>query len=403
MEKTKITSPLAEEIRTRSPREEVPIIVKYREGVMAVRALVPGVTPIYHYRLIPGAAMRVRAESITALERDPRVERVWLDLPVYTCLDVSVPLIGAPRVWDAGFTGKGVIIAIVDTGIDVEHPDLAGRVVETVDFSGEGFIDNNGHGTHVAGIAAGNGAASEGKYRGVAPEATLIAAKVLKGNGSGMMSDVMAGVEWAVEHGAQVINLSLGARGPCDGTDALSETCDAAVDRGVVVCVAAGNDGPSPSTVGPPGCARKVITVGASTDEDRVADFSSRGPTRDGRVKPDIVFPGHNIVSCRSAQAPAPPKGCLSTVLQYLYGGHRGETSLPGDYYTQLSGTSMAAPHAAGSAALLLEAEPGLEPAQVKEVLMRTAKDLGLDPNTQGAGRADIYQAYNDAISRLSI
>lgn len=402
MEATKITPLLAAEIRTRSPREEIPIIVKYREGVMTVKALAPGMMPIYHYRLVPGAAMRVRAESIAALDRDPRVERVWLDLPVHTCLDVSVPLIGAPRVWDAGFTGRGIVIAIVDTGIDIEHPDLAGRVVETVDFSGEGFVDNNGHGTHVAGIAAGNGAASEGKYRGVAPEATLIAAKVLKGDGSGMMSDVMAGVEWAVEHGTQVINLSLGARGPCDGTDALSETCDAAVDKGVVVCVAAGNDGPSPSTVGPPGCARKVITVGASTDEDKVADFSSRGPTRDGRIKPDIVLPGHNIISCR-ARAPSPPKGCLPAVLRFAYRRQRGEDVLPGDYYTQLSGTSMATPHAAGSAVLLLEAEPGLKPAQIKEVLMQTAKDLGLDPNTQGAGRADIYQAYSDALSRPSI
>ena len=142
--------------------------------------------------------------------------------------------------------------------------------------------DLNGHGTHCASIAAGTGAASGGQYRGVAPDASLYIAKVLDAAGNGRMTSVMAGVEWAVDEGVQVISLSLGGSGPCDGTDALSEMCDAAVAEGVVVCVAAGNEGPEPYTVGAPGCARDVITIGAANDLDRIAAFSSRGPTRDG-------------------------------------------------------------------------------------------------------------------------
>ncbi len=138
-------------------------------------------------------------------------------------------------------------------------------IAATADFTGQGPSDGNGHGTHCAAIAAGSGAASNGTYRGVAPEALLYTAKVLRNDGQGMMSDVMAGIEWATEQGVQVISLSLGGSGSCDGTDALCEMCDAAVEAGIVVCVAAGNDGPRSYTVGSPGCARQVITIGPPT------------------------------------------------------------------------------------------------------------------------------------------
>jgi serine protease AprX len=265
-------------------------------------------------------------------------------------------------------------IAILDTGIDPHHPDVAGRIAATATFVGSVYYDDNGHGTHVASTAAGNGAASGGLYVGVAPEADLYIAKVLAADGSGMMSDVMAGIEWAVDQGAHVAGLSLGSNGPCDGTDALSATCDAAVERGVVICVAAGNSGPARSSVGSPGCARQVITVGASDDGDQVASFSSRGPTSDGRVKPDICFPGVGIVAARAA----------GTAMGQVVDEH----------YTSASGTSMATPHAVGAVALLLQANPSLTPREVKELLMRTARNIGYEANAQGAGRADVYQAY---------
>jgi len=177
-----------------------------------------------------------------------------------------------------------------------------------------------------------------------------------------------------VQQHVRVINLSLGGVGPCDGTDALSATCDAAVDQGVMVCVAAGNYGPGASTVGPPGCARKVLTVGASTDQDTLANFSAHGPTADGRVKPDVLLPGVGIVSCR-AQGTS-----MGTPVDALY--------------TSASGTSMATPHATGFSALLLEAFPNLTPAHLKDRFMNTAISLGLEPYAQGKGRADAYRAY---------
>ena len=210
MKDMRIQTDLVRIMDTTPTGQPIRVIVKRRKEASASAVLHPalGITRIFD--LVPATAGTATAETIAALEKNPDVEMVWPDLPVHTWLDVSVPLIGAPQVWAAGYTGKGVVVAVVDTGVDVNHPDLAGRVTLTKDFSGEGFKDNHGHGTHVAGISAGNGTASGGKYKGVAPEATIYAAKVLKGDGSGLMSDVMAGVEWAVQQHAQVINLSLG-------------------------------------------------------------------------------------------------------------------------------------------------------------------------------------------------
>ena len=370
MNRKKLSPQLALKLDMVDVAERLPIIVRFRLEVVALKAAT-GDLPVHHYyHLTPSALMMVGIKEIDRLSHDQRVARIWLDLPAHTCLDASVPLLGVPAVWRTGFRGAGIKLAVVDTGVDANHPALVGRVAVRHDITGEGVVDLNGHGTHVAGIIAGAGE----KYRGVAPEATLMSVKVLRGDGSGMMSGVMAGVEWAVDRGARVINLSLGIAGASDGSDALSLTCDAAVDRGAVVCVAAGNDGPGQGSVGSPGSARKVITVGASNDEDAVADFSSRGPTSDGRVKPDVVFPGYRIVSCRA-------KGTsLGRVVD--------------DLYTEASGTSMATPHASGAAALLLQSKPNIAPAQVKELLRVTAKDLGLPANTQGAGRPQVYQAY---------
>jgi len=326
------------------------------------------------FQLVPAIATTARVADIITISRNPLVEHIWADEMVYICLDSSVPVIRAPKVWESQVDGQGVKIGIVDTGIDPTHADFAGRIGDTTDFTGEGPRDNHGHGTHVASIAAGSGASSDGRYRGVAPAAEIYAAKVLRGNGSGLMSDVMAGIEWAVNQGVQVINLSLGSRGPCDGSDAISATCNVAVEKGHIVCVAAGNEGPSEATVGSPGCALRPITVGASTDDDHVAGFSSRGPTGDGRVKPDLLLPGTSIIAARAT-------------------GTQMGTPID-DQYTLASGTSMATPHATGVAALLLQAEPSLTPDQVKQIMTQSASDLSLPANTQGAGRADAYGAF---------
>jgi subtilisin family serine protease len=357
---------------------QVPIIVKHKQFVetLAAAAAVGGVMAVSRQfaRTFSGSAMTATPEAIRVLAARPDVEMIWLDEQVHTLLDASVPLIGAPSVWAAGYTGKGVRVGIVDTGIDSGHPDLVGRVLVTRDFTGEGDSDNHGHGTHVAGIIGGTGAQSGGKYRGVAPEFLFVVGKVLKGDGSGLMSDVIAGLEFIAEQHVQVVNLSLGGGSNCDGTDALSVACDSVVDQGIVVCVAAGNSGPGAGTLGSPGCAKKVITIGATDKQDGIADYSSRGPSLDGRVKPDLCFPGSSIHSCRAKN---------TSMGQPI-----------DDYYTTASGTSMATPHASGSSALLLQAQPKLIPQQIKDALMSSAKDLGLDPNTQGKGRAQDLAAF---------
>ncbi len=363
--------------------EPIPVIVRYRalreQPLAAMTAA--NIQPRRTFELVPCIATEATPEMIERLAESPAVERIWYDMPVHALLDVSTPHIGANKVWAKGDEGAGVRVAILDTGCDLNHPDLKDHIRASTDYSGKGTAqDGNGHGSHVAGIIAGSGAASHGKYRGVAPKADLYIAKVLDDRGSGRMSNVMAGLDWAVSQKAQVVNLSLGSDGNCDGTDALSEACDAAVGKGVVVVVAAGNSGPMSRTVGAPGCAREVITIGASTDDDEVASFSSRGPTSDGRVKPDVVLPGVNIISVRAA------------------GTTLGSGQVD-EYYTSLSGTSMATPHAAGVAALLLAANPSLTPRQVKEIFKSTAVDLGLSLNTQGSGRVDAFAAWKMASS----
>ncbi len=227
--------------------------------------------------------------------------------------------------------------------------------------------DGNGHGTHVAGIVAGDGSASQGRIKGVAPRAEIMGAKVLRNDGGGKMSTVIAALEWALDEGAQIANLSLGSRTLSDGTDATSVACNEAVAAGLIVVVAAGNEGPDSNTLNSPGVARDVITVGASTFADGIAPFSSRGPTKDGRIKPDILLPGDGITALRA----------------------RGTTlgQVVNEYYTVMSGTSMATPHAAGLVALMLSVHPALKPADVKAILQQSCKTLGLDPNTQGRGR----------------
>lgn len=332
----------------------------------------------HRFGLIPAQAMSISAQDLEKLQALPYVEKVWEDKPVYVSLDVSAPHVHAPQLWNLGFNGTGVKVAVIDTGIDRTHPDFGERILKAQDFTGNkpDAGDGHGHGTHVASIVAGSGEASGGRFMGMAPQAYLLIAKVLDDSGNGMTSTVMAGVDWAVAEGAQIINLSLGSLGPSDGSDPLATICNAAVDTGVVVCVAAGNAGPEASTIGSPGCAAKVITVGATNDTDEMMAFSSRGPTSDGRIKPDICFPGFGIVAARAQ------------------GTSMG--SLIDARYTSVSGTSMATPHASGIAAQLLEAFPSASPAEIKHRLTVTALSLGLDANTQGAGRGDARAAYEN-------
>jgi subtilisin family serine protease len=320
------------------------------------------------------------------------VKRIWLDAKVQVDLHESVPMIGAPQAWAAGFNGTGVNVAVLDTGILASHPDFAGKIVASQNFVPAGepgggdpadVTDRFGHGTHVASIVAGTGAADNGYYIGVAPGAGLIIGKVLNDGGSGQDSTIIAGMQWATEtEHARIVSMSLGSSSPSDGTDPLSQAVDdLTAQTGALFVIAAGNAGPNAQTVASPGAADAALTVGAVDKSDQLASFSSRGPRLgDYEIKPDIAAPGVGIVAAR---APGTPVGDQDPV---------------DNFYTRLSGTSMATPHVAGAAAILAQEHPDWTAAQLKPALVSTSKDDGYTVYQQGGGRVDVARAFSQQV-----
>ncbi|MFE9560073.1 S8 family serine peptidase [Streptomyces sp. NPDC006487] len=312
------------------------------------------------------------------------IASVWLDGIRAASLDKSTRQIGADKAWAAGYDGSGVKIAILDTGIDTGHPDLAGRVVAAADFSESGSTaDRYGHGTHVASIAAGTGAKSGGKYKGVAPGAKLLNGKVLGDEGYGSDSGILAGIEWAVAQGAQVVNLSLGGPDAPEIDPVEAAVNQLSADKGVLFAIAAGNDGKSgPGTIDSPGSADAALTVGAVDKADVLADFSGTGPRAgDGAVKPDVTAPGVGITAAAA----------VGSAIERQVGQN------PAGYLT-LSGTSMATPHAAGAAALLKQQHPKWTGAQIKGILTGSAKPGPYNAFQQGTGRISVDQALGQSV-----
>lgn len=283
-----------------------------------------------------------------------------------------------------GFLGQGVGIAIVDTGI-APHPDLTARANRIVGFYDNSSkdpssypYDDNGHGTHVAGIAAGDGYASAGAYRGLAPNAHLVGVRILNRTGNGRLQDILPALSWVLDHrdeyGIRIVNISIGCSSPECIQNAEDSTLVRAVnelwDAGLIVVAAAGNEGPDPMSITAPGISRKIITVGSSDDplEDYYASrrrhgllFSGRGPTTSCILKPDIVAPGSHVISCR-----------------------------PTGGYTAKSGTSMATPMVSGAIALLLSRCPTMSNLEVKIRLKNSSVDMGLPHGRQGWGLLNV-------------
>ncbi|WP_406424179.1 S8 family serine peptidase [Streptomyces sp. NBC_00873] len=321
------------------------------------------------------------AAATTAPKLAGGIKKLWLDKPVKVTLDQSVSQIGAPEAWAAGYDGTGTKVAILDTGIDPNHPDVAGQVKKTQNFTDDpDAVDHHGHGTHVASTIAGSGAASGGKYKGVAPGADLYIGKVLDNAGFGPESGVIAGMEWAVAEGADVVSMSLGSPVASDGTDPLSQAVnELTASSGALFVIASGNEGSDKSTVGSPGAADAALTVGAVSKSELLAGFSSRGPRKgDFAVKPEITAPGVGIVAARAA------------------GTSMGR---PVDAnYTSANGTSMATPHVAGAAAILAQRHPDWTADRLKQVLVSTAKQGSYTAYQQGGGRVDVPKAIDATV-----
>ncbi|MEU8080760.1 S8 family serine peptidase [Catellatospora citrea] len=310
--------------------------------------------------------------------------KIWLDGLQKSTLDVSVPMIGAPGAWAAGFDGTGVTVAVLDTGIDDTHPDLAGKVVARHNFVAdhETGLDLAGHGTHVASTIAGTGAASGGRYKGVAPGAKLLDGKVCwseQGGGNCSDSAILEAMQWAASSGAKIVNLSLG--GPDQvGLDPLEQAVnDLSAEYGMLFVCAAGNWGGSTFQVGSPSTADAALSV-ANFDKTGELNWSSlHGPRiADYAVKPDIGAPGTEITAARSP----------------------GAVNMPEGQYVTMTGTSMATPHVTGSAALLLQVHPAWQGTQIKETLMASATpNPEYDVFAQGAGVVNVARALGQPIT----
>ncbi|WP_164214805.1 S8 family peptidase [Virgibacillus sp. YIM 98842] len=332
--------------------DNIPIIITMEDRAVnqSMRSMDTSLSETSNLPSINGVAAEVSKEETESLHKAlfttssentlqstslfSNIDKIHLDQKVEVELEDSVPQIGAPEAWDAGYDGTGMTVAVLDSGIDANHPDLEGKVVAEENFSSDETTDDlHGHGTHVAATVAGSGDASDGLRQGVAPGADLINAKVLNSAGSGAISDIIEGMEWAAQEGASILNMSLGG-GVTDGTDPMSLAVNSISEEyNVLFVISAGNSGPGNESVTTPGAADDALTVAAFDKEGELASFSSRGPrTGDYAITPHIAAPG---VAIQAARAEGTSMG----------------TPID-DYYTAANGTSMAAPHVAGVAAL---------------------------------------------------
>lgn len=393
----KLPTDLAAQLPTLADSDRLAVIVETTVAptstvLASMQAAVgPFTTRFVWTEVLFGFAATLTKAQIQGLLARADVVQIEPDRPYYPLLDTATLYTGVQKArQDFGVTGKRVAVAVVDTGIDGSHVDFQGKIVAWKDTSGDNTTspnDSNGHGSHVAGIVAGSGR-GDARYTGVAPDAKLVGVKVFPSTSPfANSSAIIEGIEWIVKnkdaYNIVAANLSLGSIIPCsDGKSANSKAVDNAASRkGVTMVIAAGNAGPGPCTVSSPGDARLAVTVGNNIDPGTasaskrgwgLAISSSRGPTADGRVKPDVIAPGTAIMAVATGT---------------------------GTGYTAKSGTSMASPFVAGVVALMKEAGPGLKPDKVKRILMETATPWGpARPNQEyGWGMLNAYQAVKAA------
>jgi len=383
-------------------RPNVPLVITYQANTMPVLA---AGAPLAKARLtrrfevFNGSAGEVdkaatgqfwdaltgKVKGAQTLQSNPVVQKIWLDKKLELQDTASATQIGAPAAWTLGIRGQGVAVAVIDTGVDGSHPDLAGKVVAARNFTDGVDYDTVGHGTHVASIIAGTGAASAGQVIGVAPQAQIIAAKAC--DGGCRLSSVLAAMEWAViAEGARIVNMSFGTADTL-GVDPLEQQVNDMTERfGTLFVCGAGNNGaaalPGIGTLISPATADAALAVGAVERNDQIWSGSSRGPRRGepGVVKPEITAPGVDIVGAYARGTLSP-----SEIIQ--------------DVYVTKTGTSQAAPHVAGAAALLLQRNPHWSAAELKAALIGSATPTpGASLYAQGAGRVDVAAAFAGAV-----
>jgi serine protease AprX len=363
----------------------LPVIISYKSDKKIKEGKISSLSNKLSYNLpiVNGCACDMCVQSIIEITEDPDVDFISYDSKVFAVMDVARSVVGADLITNTKYTGKSVTVAIIDTGIS-PHADLVyptNRIVGFKDFVNNETraYDDNGHGTHCAGILAGNGYSSKGKYKGIAPEANILSVKVLDESGNGNTSDILSTVQWIIDnrevYKTRIINFSLGAIAQYrERRDPLVKAANRAIDNNFIVIAAVGNSGPMRNTILSPATSRYVISVGAlddgrtvETNDDSIAEFSSRGPTLDRVRKPDLIAPGVNIMSLSNK-------------------------SMTG--YTTLSGTSMSAPMVSGAAALLLNENPNYTHYDIKRKLLNGCTKIKASSIEQGAGILDISRIF---------
>ena len=333
-----------------------------------------------HYKLIVDHSRFIRSNDLLIeflVNFSVWKDQIYSVICIYAPFPLSLSSFISYHRKKAGFsmytntwTGTGIGVAILDTGL-YPHIDFGERIRGFQDFLGHRPYpyDDSGHGTHVAGILAGDGTASDRRYQGVAPGCHLVAAKVLDRRGNGRLQDVLRALQWISFnqnlYGIRIINISVGAAAMDSKAAArLIKAVEQAWDQGFVVVTAAGNMGPAYGSVTAPGSSKKVITVGASDMLDRISSVSGAGPTAECVCKPDLVAPGADVISCANKR----------------------------NSYAIKSGTSMSTPRVSGAIALLLQKDPFLTNVEVKMLLRESCLDLGYPRNRQGWGKLDIQK-----------
>lgn len=352
----------------------------------------------YKLPMIDSYVIEVDEDQLKELHKKNDVWSYELDTHITAQMNRVSDIIGLKWAHERNITGEGIGVAVADTGLCLHKDFVEGsnRILTFYDLlhGRTEPYDDNGHGSHVAGIIGGNGFLSGGKYIGVAPKCNLIGIKVLDQRGDGNISDVLAGLQWIIDnrkkYNIRIVNISVGttSKENIDENSLLVKGVNAVWDEGIVVVVAAGNNGPGPMSISTPGISRKVITVGSSDDRisvelfgNKTKDYSGRGPTSSCIKKPDIVAPGSNIVSC----------GTMKNYQRYRYNIINNPRN--DNYnlmYTVKSGTSMATPIVSGAIALLLSKYPDMTNKDVKLKLRDSAVDLGYSWTKQGWGLLNI-------------
>jgi len=403
------------------PNDIIAVVAQYPEGStpenMIASLLSSGISSIqirHAFHIMPMVSFYVKSSDMTRFSQDTTMLHLMLDVSRELTSE-AVPnqaiiasngngythfteLMDADGLWDQGYNGTGIVVAVIDSGVDGNHLDLENQLIGFKDFvngrddmipaNGVDAYDDNGHGTACAWNVAGDGTASGGNLTGVAPGASILGIKVLDNEGTGDDSVIAQGIEFAMINNVDVISLSLGGEWTDDTyvQEPSVVACKSAVDAGISVVIAAGNSGPQAFSINSPGITEEAITVGASSGTEGVIAFSSVGPVlrteaqpKGYSAKPDIVAPGYNVVSGRGEDA-------TNEYPKY------NETQF-GDAYTIWSGTSASAPMVAGAVALLAQKYFALTPEEAKTALMVSSTDLDLDPMVQGWGFVNVTRA----------